>query len=90
MLAVKDNQLIGYLDVTHCFEENEPCDLFVKPEEQNKGYEKALLARAVELNEPHRMMVLVDVDSAEEIEVFSAVGFEKTDGQNSIYASYRL
>ncbi len=88
-LAIADRQIAGYLDVTWCFEENEPYDLYVKPEYAHQGYEIALLEKALQYNKPKRMMALVDVDAEEEIRIYSAVGFEVVHGQNSIYASYR-
>ncbi len=69
---------------------NEIYDLFVKPESIRQGYELALLAKAIELNSPHQMMVVVDVDANLEIELFTAAGFNRLEGQNSITASYRV
>ena len=87
-LAVENQRLIGYLDVTYCFAENEPYDLYVEPEMSNKGYEFALLANALARNKPNRMMVLVDIDSSDEIRFYQDAGFERLEGQNSVYASY--
>ena len=90
LLVIKDQQVQGYLDVTYCFDQNEPYDLFVKPELAHQGYELALLAKAIELNKPREMMALLDVDASEEIEIFSAAGFEKVEGGNSMHAAYRF
>lgn len=90
LLAVKDGQILGYLDVTCGYEVNEIYDLFVRPEAARQGLEAALLAKAIELNSPHSLMVVVDVDTKEEIELFTAAGSCKMEGQNSIAASYRL
>ncbi len=90
LLVIKDGQVQGYLDVTYSFETNEPYDIFVKPEYRYQGCELALLAKAIELNRPHQMMVLVDVDALEDIEIYTAAGFKKEEGRNSIYATYRL
>lgn len=87
-VAIADQQLIGYLDVTYCYEENEPYALYVKKEYANQGYEIALLEKALLDNKPKQMMVLVDVDAKEEINIYSSVGFEVVEGQNSIYASF--
>lgn len=88
MLAKKDGQLIGYLDVTYSFEQNEPYDIYVKPEYRYQGYELALLVKAIELNLPSKMMVLVDADAHKDIEIYAAAGFIKVEGQNSIFATY--
>ncbi len=90
LLAVADGQVQGYLDVTRRHEINEIYDLFVKPEATRRGYEMALIAKAIELNGPHGMMVVVDADAEAEIELYAAAGFERMEGQNSITASYRV
>jgi GNAT superfamily N-acetyltransferase len=87
LLAIKDGQVQGYLDVNVCFETNEIYDLFVKPEAAQQGYELALVVKAIDLNESHQMMVVVDADAKAEIELYTAAGFTKMEGQNSITAS---
>ena len=87
-LAIKDDQVIGYLDVTYGNEKNEPYDLYVKPEYACQGYEAALIKKAVEMNSPKQMWVLVDVDEKAETELYESVGFEKVSGLNSVYATY--
>lgn len=52
----------------------------------SQGYELALLAKAIELNKPNKTMVVVDVDNKEEVDLYTAAGFTKLEGQNSIYA----
>ena len=89
LLAIKDGQVQGYLDVQYCYEMNEIYDLFIKPEASQQGYELALLGKAIELNKPHQMMVVVDVDAKAEIELYTAAGFNRMEGQNSITASYQ-
>lgn len=88
-LAVKDGQVLGYLDVQYCYEIHEIYDLFIKPEALQQGYELALLGKAIEWNKPHPMMVVVDVDARAEIEFYTAAGFHRMEGQNSITASYQ-
>lgn len=87
LLAVENGQVQGYLDVTCCHEENEIYDLFVRPEAASRGYEMELLARAVELNGPHPLMVLADADARKEIEMYAEAGFEVMEGYNSVLAS---
>ena len=36
-LAIEDGAVAGYLDVTHCFDENEPFDLFVREGSRRRG-----------------------------------------------------
>lgn len=86
LLVVKDGQVLGYLDVQNCFDTNEIYALYIKPEATSQGYELSLLAKAIELNKPKQMMVVVDVDNKEEVDLYTAVGFTKLEGQNSITA----
>lgn len=90
LLAVKNHQVLGYLDVTYCYEINEPYDLLIRPELPFRKYAVPLLAAAVKRNVPNQMMVLVNTESTEEIAAYAASGFEKVEGRNSLYASYQL
>ena len=85
-LVVKDGQVLGYLDVQSCYDINEIYALYVKPEVLSQGYELSLLTKAIELNKPNQMMVIVDVDNKEEVELYTAAGFTKLEGQNSVTA----
>ena len=89
LLAIKDGQIQGYLDVQSCFDINEIYALFMKPEAAQQGYELALLVKAIELNRPNQMMVVVDVNAKAEIELYTAAGFNRMEGQNSIAAFIR-
>ena len=60
--------------------------LYIKPEAAFQGYELSLLAKAIELNKPNKMMVVVDVNNKEEVDLYTAAGFVKLEGQNSITA----
>lgn len=86
LLVVKDGQVLGYLDVQNCYDTNEIFALYIKPEVLSQGYELSLLAKAIELNKPNQMMVVVDVDNKEEVELYTAAGFTKLEGQNSVTA----
>lgn len=89
-LAIQDGQVIGYLDVTHCFEENEPYDLFVLKEYRRMGYGRKLLAKALEGNRPKGMMVLTEVDNKAAIDLYESMGFRKAENQNSLTAYWRV
>ncbi|MCM1190070.1 MAG: GNAT family N-acetyltransferase [bacterium] len=89
-LALENGAAVGYLDVTYQQDENEPYDLFVKEEYRGKGYGKAMLAKAVELNRPKAMLLLADIDNAAAIGLCESVGFVKAVGENSITAQVLL
>ena len=88
-LAVDEGKVVGYIDVTYCYEKNEPYTIWVDEEFQNKGYEQALLQTAIKMNKPNKMMVLVDINNYDEIEMLKSIGFVPVMGTNSVYATYR-
>lgn len=88
-LAVNEGKVVGYIDVTYCYEKNEPYAIWVDNEFQNKGYEQALLQAAIKMNKPKEMMVLVDVNNNDEIEMLRSIGFVPVVGTNSVYATYK-
>lgn len=87
--AIHEGKIIGYMDVTHCYEKNEPYDLWVESAYLGKGVEQDLLQAAIERNKPNQMMVLVDVDNENEIAMYASAGFIPVAGTNSVYATYR-
>lgn len=89
-VAIESGNVVGYLDVTYSFDENEPYDLFVMEEHRRKGYGRKLLAKALEMNKPKRMMLLVNIDNYAAIHLYESMGFEKTENQNSIVAHYKV
>ena len=84
LLAIHDGKVVGYMDVTYIYKENEPTDLFVLGEYRALGFEQKLLAKALEMNQPNSMMVLMDVDDAASICLYESVGFTKVQGQNNL------
>lgn len=89
-LAIHDGKVVGYMDVTYIFKENEPFDLFVLKEYRRRGYGRKLLAKAVEQNEPKGMMLLVDADNAPAIRLYESMGFAKVQGQNNLTAHWKV
>lgn len=90
ILAIEEGQAVGYIDITHCYEENEIYSIFVKEEFSQKDYAKAMLAKAVELNRPKDMMILEDLDNAPGIALYESMGFVRVEGEDSILASLDL
>lgn len=89
-LAVQEGKVVGYLDVTHSYEENEPFDLYVLEEYRRMGYGRKLLAEAVERNMPKGMMLLVDVDNIPAIPLYESMGFAKVQGKNNLTAHWEI
>lgn len=90
ILAIEEDEVVGYIDITHKFKENEPFDVFVKQEYRRKGYAKAMLAKAIELNQPNGMMLLVDIDNVAALALYESMGFEKAVGENNMTAHVLL
>ncbi len=87
-VLIIEERLVGYLEVTYCFEENEVYSLWVDNAYSNQGNEQALLLSALETNPGKSMMVLVDKDSSNEIKIYESVGFRKISGSDFVYATY--
>ena len=75
ILAIKDNKVVGYIDITHKYEENEPYDVFVKEEYRNMGIATDMLSYAIELDKNKRIMLLVDIDNEKAIKLYEKLGF---------------
>lgn len=90
LVAVHEGHVVGYLDVTHCFDENEPYDLLVLEEYRGMGYGRKLMVKALELNGAKGMMLMVDVDQIPAIGLFESVGFEKVDNQSNLTAYWKV
>lgn len=90
LLAIENDEVVGYLDITYKYDENEPYDIFVKEQYRGRGYGKAMLARAIELNKPKGMMVLTETDNIAAIALFESLGFRRRPGGNSITAWFML
>lgn len=86
ILAIEQGEVVGFIDITHKYDENEPFDVFVKESHRRKGYAKAMLAKAIELNRPHDLMLLVDADDAAAISLYESMGFDKVEGGGNITA----
>lgn len=90
LLAVENETVVGYIDVTHCYEENEPYDIMVKEDHRRRGWGRKLLAEAIEMNKPRGMMLLVAEDNTPAIRLYESMGFDIAVGQSSITATWKI
>lgn len=90
LLAIHDSRVVGYMDVTRSFAENEPYDLFISEEYRRMGYDRALLTRAVELNQPAGMSALINADDAGAKRLYESVGFVEAIGEGNVTAHLTL
>ena len=90
LIAVDGGTVTGYIDVTHCYDENEPYDLFVKEKYRRKGWGRKLLAAALAMNEPKDMMLLVEIDNEPAMRLYESMGFVKAERQNSLTVRWKI
>ena len=90
LLAVENGHVVGYLDVTIKFEENEIYDLFVQENFRRRGWGRRLLTRAIKLNRPHGLMLLVDEDNDPARALYLSAGFVADPGGNNQTATWML
>ena len=90
LLAIHNGKVVGYMDVTYTYNENEPFDLFVLEEYRRMGYGRKLLVKALEMNQPNGMMLLVDADNDPAILLYESMGFAKVQGQNNLTAHWSV
>ena len=76
--------------MTHCFDENEPYDLWVRPEARRRGWGRKLMTKALELNHPKDMMLLVDVDNEAAIRLYRGTGFLPAPGKGCQTAFWHI
>lgn len=90
LLAINNAHVVGYIDFTYCFDENEPYDLFVLNDYRKLGYGEALLRTALEVNKNKAMMLLVDYDNIAAINLYKKVGFVISKEGSSVTAHLNL
>ena len=83
-IAVHEGRVVGYIDVTYTYDENEPFSLLVLEEYRRMGYGRKLLAKAVEENKPCGMALHVDVDNTPAIRLYKSMGFKRAVGGNTL------
>lgn len=87
-IALDGVNVAGYVDVTYNLKDNEPFDLYVKPQYRRLGYGRKLMARALMDNEPNGMLLTVDVDNLAAIRLYESLGFVKRENENTVTASW--
>ena len=90
LLAVDNGTVVGYIDFTHAWDENEIFDILVDENHRGKGWGKKLVLRALQMNRPKDMMLMVVVDNIPALRLYDSVGFKKVPGMNSQYAAWHI
>ena len=76
-LAAENGEAAGYIEMTTLDDENEPIQLFVKPECRGKGYGRGLLQTAIENNFPRKMVLEVDANNVPALNLYLSLGFRE-------------
>ena len=89
-IAKDNDDVIGYLDITKSFDDNEIFDLLVLEPYRRRGWGRKLISGAIEVNRPKKMFLTVDVDNLPAIRLYESMGFEKVNGQDSQVATWNI
>ena len=87
-IAVENERVVGYLDVTWPKDPNYIFDLLVAEENRGRGWGRKLLAKMLEMNRPRGMTLQVYVDNTPALRLYESMGFTKVEGRNDIPASW--
>lgn len=89
-LAIEDGHVVGYVDVTHKFEENEVYDLLVREASRRRGWGRKLMVKALAENRPHGMLLLVDADNDPAIRLYQSLDFAFVPGGDNQTAFWKI
>ena len=89
-LALRQGRVVGYIDVTYPYAENEPYDIFICKEERKRGYGKALLGKALAANGSCGMAALVERNNTAAVRLFQSMGFIIDQFGGSVLAQLKL
>ncbi len=87
-LAVEGESVVGYVDFTHKFDENEIYDLWVREAFRRRGWGRKLMTAALRKNQPKGMLLFVDADNTPAIHLYESLGFSfvpKGDNQTATW-----
>lgn len=89
-LCIRDNRLVGYIDLSKGSKINEIMDIFVLPEYRNAGIGALLLKKAIFINDSNRLVLTVDVDNVPANHLYEKIGFEEMSSNNCVTAKVTL
>lgn len=89
-LCIRNQRLVGYIDLSKENDTNEIMDLWILPEYRNQGIGALLLKKAIFINGDKRLVLTVDIDNAPAIHLYEKMGFEEIPANNNITAKLVL
>lgn len=89
-LCIRDNKLVGYIDLSKGKDTNEIMDIRVLSDYQNCGIGAMLLKKAIFANKGSRLVLTVDTDNAPANHLYEKLGFEEIPANNAVTAKLDL
>lgn len=89
-LAVEAGSVVGYVDFTHQFDENEIYDLWVREASRRRGWGRKLMNAAITENHPNGMLLFVDAENEPAICLYGSLGFAFVPGGDNQTAFWKV
>ena len=89
-IALENQRVVGYVDVSWPKQPNYICDLLVAEESRGKGWGKKLLAKAIEMNGSGGMELDVFTDNTPALRLYESMGFTRVEGRNTVSAFWMI
>lgn len=89
-LCIRDNRLVGYIDLSKGSDLVEIMDIWILPEYRNQGIGTLLLRKAVSFVKSKRLILTVDVDNDPANHLYEKMGFREILSNNCMTARYML
>ena len=87
-LCVRDNKLVGYIDLSKGIDLVEIMDIWILPEYRNQGIGTLLLRKAISFVGSKRLILTVDVDNNPANYLYEKIGFKEILSNNCMTARY--
>ena len=87
-LCVRDNKLVGYIDLSKGIDLVEIMDIWILPEYRNQGIGTLLLRKAISFVGSKRLILTVDVDNNPANHLYEKIGFKEILSNNCMTARY--
>ena len=90
LIALENQRVVGYVDVSWPKDPNYICDLLVAEESRGKGWGRKLLAKAIEMNGSSGMELDVFTNNIPALRLYESMGFTRVEGRNTVSAFWTI
>ncbi len=90
LIAMEDQRVVGYIDVTWPKSPNYVWDILVAEESRGKGWGRKLLAKAIEMNGSSGMELDVFTNNIPALRLYESMGFTRVEGRNTVSAFWTI